>query len=159
MARLSVGCLTLENREMRMLDIAISYARARIDAQINIRKRLGQECPELLTDAQLSKLEERMVRSVHVQRQARRDDSQRRANAAGVAMNRPEQIDVAPYGDLEALARRKVRQLSLARSLGRIQKPSPLSKWQEATPAVSVITAVIGLAATVLTAYWKLKYK
>ena len=94
------GSNWLENREMRMLDIAISYARAVIDAQIDIRKRLGQECPELLTDAQLSKLEERMVRSVYVQRQARRDDYQRRANAAGVA-----DLDGAaePHGEMNRI--------------------------------------------------------
>jgi hypothetical protein len=121
------GSNRLENREMRMSVMVLDYQRTLIAARIDIRKRLGLECSELLSDAQLSKLEETMLRSVQVVRQARRDDYQRRAAAVGVPMHRPEQRDTAEYGDLEALVRREIRKLSLARSLGRAVKPAGTS--------------------------------
>jgi TIR domain len=114
------GSNRLINREMRMLPLTLDYQRTIIAARLQIRKRLALECPELLSDAQLSTLEEAMLGSVEVARQARRDDCQRRAAAAGVPVLRPEERDAAEYGELEAQIRREIRQLSLARSLGRL---------------------------------------
>ena len=125
------GSNRLINREMRMLPLTLDYQRTLIAARVEIRKRLALECPELLSDAQLSKLEEAMLRSVQVARQARRDDCQRRAAAAGVPVLRPEERDAAEYGEVEAHIRRELRQLSLARSLGR----SGEKKQVEAVPA------------------------
>jgi hypothetical protein len=116
----------LENREMRVSAMVLEYQRTLIAARIEIRKRLGLECSQLLSDAELSKVEETMLRSLQVARQARQDEYQRWAHAAGVPVSLPEQRDAAAYGDLEVVIRREVRKLSLARSLGRIQKPSRL---------------------------------
>ena len=113
----------LENREIRMSAMVQEQQRALISARLEIRKRLGLKCPALLSDAQLSKLEETMLRSVRAVRQGRRDDYERRAHAAGVQVRRSEHRDAAQYGDLEALVRREVRQLVLARSLGRTANP------------------------------------
>lgn len=146
------GSNWLENREIRMSAMVLDYQRTLIAARIDIRKRLGLECPELLSDAQLSKLEETMLRSLHVGRQARRDDYQRRAHAAGVPILRPEQRDSAAYGNLEALVRRELRQLSLARSLGRIPRPSSLkSLFKE--PLIRLLTAILALVAAVVGLY------
>ena len=56
------GSNWLENREMRMSEMALGYERTSIFDRIEIRKRLALECPELLSDAELSKLEESMLR-------------------------------------------------------------------------------------------------
>jgi hypothetical protein len=152
------GSNWLENREMRMSAMVLEYQRTLIAAQIEIRKRLGLECPALLSDAQLSKLEETMLRSLRVGRQARRDDYARRARAAGVPAQRSEHRDAAEYGDLEALVRREVRQLVLARSLGRIgKKPSRLwsmfkvgSEWE---PLVKLLAAILGFGGAAIALY------
>src|SRR6266545_4506924 len=60
------GSNRLINREMRMLPLTLDYQRTLIAARVEARKRLGLECPELLSDALLSKLEETMLRSVQV---------------------------------------------------------------------------------------------
>lgn len=142
----------LENREIRMSAMVLDYQRTLIAARIDIRKRLGLECSELLSEAQLSKLEEIMLRSVLVVRQARRDDYQRRAAAVGVPMYRPEQRDAAEYGDLEALVRREIRKRSLARSLGRDVKPAGTSQawklWSDPvwSKVIAGLIALIGAA-------------
>jgi hypothetical protein len=119
------GSNWLENREMRMSALMIDYQRKMIAAQVEIRKKLAAECPDLLSGAELAKLQETMLHSVRIARQARRDDYTRRAAAGGFPMRRPEQSDAAAYGDLEELARREIRKLVLARSLGRMPvKPS-----------------------------------
>jgi hypothetical protein len=133
-----------------------------IAAHIEIRKRLGLECTALLSDEQLSKLQETMLQSVRAGRQARRDDYERRARAAGVPAHRSEHRDAAEYGDLEALVRREVRQLALARSLGRIgKKPSPLKAivkaWSETEPLVKLVTALLTFAAAVIGLYLKFR--
>ena len=121
------GSNWLENRAMRMSALMLEYQRTLIAARIDTRRKLGIECPELLSDAELSELDEIMLRSVQVAPQVRRDDYQRRAVAAGIPMRRTEQIDAAAYGDLEELVRREIRKLSLARSLGRTVKPAGTS--------------------------------
>lgn len=155
------GSNWLENREKRMSDIVLTYQRTIIAARIDIRKRLGLECAQLLSDAELSKLEEAMLCSLQVAWQVRRDDYQRRAHAAGVPISRPEQRDAAAYGDLEAWVRREVRKLSLARSLGRIQKPSRLKSifkpWPELEPVMKLLTAILLLAAAAIGLYLKLR--
>src|SRR5262245_19504385 len=83
----------LVNREMQLLDIVVDYSRALINAWIEIRQRLGQQCSALLADSQLSALEKTLVQLVQGQRQARREDYQRRSHAAGVKMVQPEQRD------------------------------------------------------------------
>ena len=152
------GSNWLENREMRMSARVLEYQRTLVAAQIAIRKRLGLECPALLSDAQLSRLEETMLRSLHVGRQARRGDYERRARAAGVPAQRSEHRDAAEYGDLEALVRREVRQLVLARSLGRIgKKPSRLrsmfkvgSEWE---PLVKLLAAILAFGGAAIALY------
>jgi hypothetical protein len=151
---------SLENREMRMSDMALEDERSLIAAQIDIRKRLALEYPELLSDEELSKLEESMLRSVQACRLARRGDYERRARAAGVPMLRPKDRDVAAYGDLEALVRRALRTLALDRSLGRLEKPEPrkrtilpaLSQWE---PSIKLLAAVVGLVAGLIALYLK----
>jgi hypothetical protein len=110
---------SLENREMRIAELTVADVRAMIADRIELRKRLASECEGLLSNQELSKLEQSMLESVRVARAARRGDYQRRAAAAGVPMLRPEQRDAGQYGDLEALVRREVRQLALGHSLGR----------------------------------------
>ena len=144
------GSNWLENREMRMSEMALGYERTSIFDRIEIRKRLALECPELLSDAELSKLEESMLRSVQVARQCRRDDYERRASAAGVTTHRPNQGDIAAYGLLEALVRREARQLELARRLGRIDKPGTWTRGDKlklAALAVPLLLALLALLA------------
>lgn len=143
------GSNRLENREMRMSDMVLEHERTLIAARIDIRKRLALECPELLSDAQLSKLGESMLRSVHMARLARRDDYERRARAAGAPMHRANQRDAADYGVLEALVRREVRQLELARTLGRVGKSGTWTREEKlklaawAVPALLVLIALL----------------
>jgi hypothetical protein len=148
------GSNRLENREMRVSDMVCDYQRTLINAQIDIREKLGIECPELLSDAQLAKLQETMLGLVQAGRQVRRDDYKRRAYAAGIPMRRPEQSDAAAYGDLEELVRREIRKLALARSLGRVQKPSRLKSlfkvWLDMEPVIKALTAFIALAAAAI---------
>ena len=153
------GSNWLENREMRMETITLESHRALITTRIEIRKRLGLECPELMSNAQLSQLEETMLRTVQLERIAQREDYQRRAHAAGVPMLRSEQRDAAAYGELEALIRRDVRQLSLALSLGRLggKKPSRLraifkagSEWE---PLIKLLGAILAFAGAAITLY------
>jgi hypothetical protein len=158
------GSNWLENREIRMSALMLDYQRTFIAAQIDIRKKLATECPDLISDAELAKLQETMLHSVQMARQARRDDYTRRATAAGVPMRRPEQYDAAAYGDLQELAQREIRKLSLARSLGRIEKPSRLKRlfrvWLDMEPVTKALTAFIALATAVLgllAAIFKLK--
>jgi len=148
------GSNWLENREILMSALMLDYQRTLIAAQIDIRKKLASECPDLLSDAELAKLQETMLHSVEIARQARRDDYTRRATAAGVSMRRPEQYDAAAYGDLQELAQREIRKLALARSLGRIEKPSRLKSlfkmWKALTPFIVLAAAVLGLLAAIL---------
>src|SRR5229473_1264878 len=65
------GSNWLENREIRMSEMALQFSRTLILARIDMRNRLGLECPDLLADGELAKLEESMLRSVGVSRQAR----------------------------------------------------------------------------------------
>ena len=113
----------LENRENRMSALALECQRALIATRMELRKRLAQECPDLLSDTELRKLENSMLDSVRAARLARRDDYHRRALAAGVPMFRPEERDAAEYGDVSAFVRRETRKLLLDRSLGRTAKP------------------------------------
>lgn len=87
----------LENREMRMLPLMLEHQRSLIETKINIRTELGRQCPELLSDSELAKLQETILQSVRIARQARRDDYTHRAAAAGVPMRRPEQSAAAAY--------------------------------------------------------------
>jgi hypothetical protein len=103
-----------------------------------------------------------MLRSLQVGRQARRDDYERRARTAGVQPVRSQHRDAAEYGELEALVRREVRQLALARSLGRIgKKPSPIKAlfkaWSEAEPLIKFVTALLALATAIIGLYLKLR--
>ncbi len=150
------GSNRLENREIRMSAMVLAHERTRISHRIDIRKRLGLECPELLSDKQLSKLEETMLRSLQVARQTRRDDYQRRAHAAGVPILRPDQRDAATYGDLEVLVRREVRRLLLARSLGRIQKPFRLKSLFKAR-VIGLVAAILTVIAAAIGLYQKFK--
>jgi len=105
------GINWLTNREIRMTALVLASQREVISAGVEIRKRLGQECPELLSDEEILKLEKSMLQSVRTSRAVRRDDYERRAQAAGVPMHRPEQQDAAEYEALEALIRREMRKL------------------------------------------------
>jgi hypothetical protein len=149
----------LINREMRTLPLTLEYQRSLVAARIEIRKRLGLEYPKLLSDAQLSNLQETMLQSVQVARQARRGDYERAAAAAGVPVVRPAQSDAAEYGDLEALIRREIRLLSLGGSLGRLsgKKQSGIramfklgSEWE---PLIKLLAAVLALAAAAIGLY------
>ena len=131
----------LENREIRVSEMVLEYDSALILARIEIRKRLALECPDLLADGELSKLEESMLRSVQASRQARRDDYERRANAAGVPLLKPRQWDAAAYGNLEALARRKIRQLALAHSLDRGQKQTGVTEQERTFIEQAILAA------------------
>jgi hypothetical protein len=147
------GSNWLENREMRISDMVLEHERTTIFDHIEIRKRLALECPELLSDAELSKLEESMLRSVQVARQVRRDDYERRARAAGVPMHRPNQGDTAAHGDLEGMVRREVRQLELARRLGRMDKPGAWTREDRLKLAAWVVPSLLvllGLLANVI---------
>jgi pyrimidine deaminase RibD-like protein len=135
------GSNWLENREIRVSELVLEYDRALILARIDIRKRLALECPDLLADGELSKLEESMLRSVQASRRARRDDYESRANAVGVAVLRPQQEDAAAYGDLEALARRDVRQLALTRSLGRGHKGAGVTEQERTFIQQAILAA------------------
>ena len=135
------GSNWLENREMRISDMVLEHERTTIFDHIEIRKRLALECPELLSDAELSKLEESMLRSVQVARQVRRDDYERRARAAGVPMH------------LEGMVRREVRQLELARRLGRMDKPGAWTREDRLKLAAWVVPSLLvllGLLANVI---------
>lgn len=151
---------SLENREMRMSAMVLEDERALIAAHIDIRKRLAREYPELLSDTELSKLEESMVRSVQAARSARRGDYERRARAAGVPMLRPKERDAAEYGDLEAFVRREVRKLVLDRSLGRMVKPTKtcvLKAVSEREPAIKLGAAILAFLAAAITLYLKFR--
>jgi hypothetical protein len=115
------GTNWLENRGMRMSALMLEYQRTFIAAQIDIRTKLGIECPELVSDAQLVMLQETMLHTVQLVRRVRREDYRRRAQAAGIPMRRSEQKDAAAYGNLEEQVRREIRKLELARSLGRFR--------------------------------------
>ena len=148
------GSNWLENRESKMSGLLVEYQRTLITAQIEIRKKLGAECPDLLSDAELAKLEETMLDSVRAARGARRDDYTRLAAAAGVPMRRPDRLDAAAYGDLEELARREIRKLALGRSLGRmpVKPPSKLFQllrrlWDDPVWSKVIAAAVLALLA------------
>jgi len=64
----------LENREIRMSTMLLEYQRTLIAVRIEMRMRLGLECPTLLSNEQSAKLEEPMLQSLQVGRQARPDD-------------------------------------------------------------------------------------
>ena len=151
---------SLENREMRMSGMVLEDERALIAAHIDIRKRLAREYPELLSDAELSELEESMVRSVQVARLARRGDYERRARAAGVPMLRPKDRDAAEYGDVEVLVRREVRKLVLDQSLGRMAKPTKTSMFKavsEWEPAIKLGAAILAFLAAAIPLYLKFR--
>jgi hypothetical protein len=149
------GSNWLENREMRMSAMVLEFQRTLSMAQIDIRKRLGLDCPELLSETELSTLQETMLRSVKTGRQTRRDDYRLRATAAGIPMHRSDQADAAQYGTLKASVRREIRKLSLARSLGRTVEPAgtPLvSKlWNDPVWSKVIAVALVTLLATLFT--------
>ncbi len=149
----------LENREMRVSALVVEHQRPSVMARVELRKRIGKECPALLKDKELASLQDSILRGLSASKQARRDDYQRRAHAAGIHALRESHRDDAPYGDLEALARREIRQLALSRSLGRLDgQPSSLAKraWKrfvDAEPIVKLLTALISLGAAAVGLY------
>ena len=155
------GSNWLENREMCMTNIVLEYVRTLVVARMDLRRRLAPECPELLSDAELSKLENSLLSSIRSARSARRDDYELRARAAGVQMVRPKQRDAAEYGNLEALARRKVAELRLDRSLGRTIRPAKslaiLAKkiWHDPVFSKVIAQAILGIVGGVsIAALW-----
>jgi hypothetical protein len=70
-----------------------------------------------------------------------------------VPMHWPNRGDIAEYGDLEVLVRREVRQLELARGLGRMDKPGTWTREDRlklAAWAVPSLLALLGLLANVI---------
>ena len=100
-----------------------------------------------------------MLRSLQVAQQARREDYESRARAAGVLVLRSLQQDAAAYGDLEALVRRELHQLVLDRSLGRVGGPGlsrlgsilkVISGWE---PLIKLIAAILAFATAAIGLY------
>lgn len=143
------GSNWLENREIRLSEMAAEYERTLTAARINIRTRLGQECPELLSKAELSKLDKSMLDALQIARSARRDDYERRAQAAGVPMRRSGERDAAQYGSLEELINREIRQLELARMLSRTGKQTGWTPAHKLT-FVTVVISLLGLLVKVV---------
>ena len=134
----------LENREIRVSEMTVEYESTLIATRIDIRKRLGQECPELLSNAELSKLEKSMLGALQIARLARRDDYERRAQAAGVLMHRSGERDAAQYGRLEELIHREIRQLELARTLLQKVKQTKWS-WERSLAVAGLVVGVLTL--------------
>ena len=60
--------------ESTLLPVRLDYLRGLMQARIDIRRRLGQECPDLLSAERLDALEAEMFRTVDNFRLARDDD-------------------------------------------------------------------------------------
>jgi hypothetical protein len=134
--------------ERTLLPVRLEYLRGLMQARIEIRRRLGQECPDLLS-VELEKLEEEMIRTVDTFRAARDDDYKRRVAASGMPEARSLYRDDAEYGEVVALIRREVRQLRLGRELGRGKKPA-VTRDQKLV-IVGIVIALVALVITAMT--------
>lgn len=135
------GANWLENREIRMSKVVLDYDRTLILARLDIRKRLALECPDLLADGALAKLEASMLLAVRMSRLARRQEYENLAHAAGVPALAPKALDTASYGDLEALVRREVRQLALGLTLGRRNKVGTVTEQDRVFMLQAILAA------------------
>lgn len=115
------GSNWLENREIRVGALYIEWERGMIERRIALRRKLALECPDLVNDAELDKLERSMLSGVRTLKQAKRDEYERRARSAGIPIRRSEYGGASEYGELEAMVRREVEQLRLGRNVGRFQ--------------------------------------
>jgi hypothetical protein len=97
--------------ESKLFPVRLKYLRSLMQARIDIRKRLGQECPDLLLAERLDKLEAEMIKTVDNFRLALDHVYKRRVAASGIPDPRSLYRDDAEYGDVVALIRREVRQL------------------------------------------------
>ena len=147
------GSNWLESREMRLSAMVLEHERALVANRIEIRRRLALECPALLSDAEVSKLQESLLGSLQVARQGRWEDYKRRAVEAGVLARRSPQEDAAGYGDLEALVRREIRKLVLDRSSRRLGGRGLSRRMSGWVPLMKLTTAVLGLAASAVALY------
>lgn len=131
--------------ESALLPLRLDYLRALITDHIEIRKRLAQECPDVLSQERLDKLEEEMVCTVHNFRLARDDDFKRRVGVSGMLAARSLGREDAEYGDVVALIRREVQQLGLNQQLGR-EKPGRLTRDAKN----NIVAIVIGIITALL---------
>jgi hypothetical protein len=136
--------------ESALLPVRLDYLRALITDHIEIRKRLAHECPELLSQERLDKLEEEMVRTVDTFRLSRNDDFKRRVAASGMPAARSLYRDDAEYGDVVALIRREVEQLRLSHQLGR-GKPGRFTRDQKIAIVAVGVAIVFGIITVILT--------
>jgi hypothetical protein len=136
--------------ESALLPVRLAYLRALITDHIEIRKRLAQECPDLLSHERLDKLEEEMVHTVDTFRLARDDDFKRRAAATGMPTARSLYREDGEYGDVVALLRREVQQLRLSHEVGR-GKPSRFTRDQKIAIVAVGVAIVFGIITAILT--------
>jgi hypothetical protein len=136
--------------ESALLPVRLDYLRTLITDHIEIRKRLAQECPDVLSQERLDKLEEEMVRTVDNFRLARDDDFKRRVAASGMPSARSLYREDAEYGDVVALIRREVQQLRLNHQLGR-GKPGRFTRDQKIAIVAVGAAIVVGIITAILT--------
>jgi hypothetical protein len=135
--------------ESTLLPVRLEYLRGLMKERIDIRKRLGDECPDLLSQERLTALEADMIRTVDAFRMARDGDYQRRVAASGMPEPRLLYRDDAEYGDVVALIRREVKELALGREL-RTRKKARWSRGDKLTAWGIGIAIVIGIIAAIL---------
>lgn len=140
----------LINRQLRMLPMLVAWERGVIEGRIALRKRLAAECPELLRDSELNGLEASMLRGVRSLRQARRDSYLRKTAAAGARVFDETPSEKGEWGELEAMVRREVAQLRLARRLGRVvpvkqgwSRETKIAVWSISVGVVIAIAATL----------------
>jgi hypothetical protein len=138
--------------ESTLLPVRLDYLRSLMQARVDIRKRLGQECPNLLLAERLDKLEEDMIRTVDHFRLALDGDYKRRVAASGIPEPRSLYRDDAEYGDVVAFIRREVKHLKLGHELGRGKnarkwtRADKIAAWGVgAAIVIGIITAILAV--------------
>ena len=130
--------------ERALLSPRTEYLRTLGADRIEIRKRLGQECPDLLSPANLDALEEEMISTVGTFRVGREEDAKRRYVAAGLRLAIPANHGDAEYGDVVGIVRREVQLLRLRNDLGHGRK-SRFTRDQKIAIAVAVISVFVAV--------------
>jgi hypothetical protein len=136
--------------ESKLLPVRLDYLRSLMQARIDIRKRLGQECPDLLLGERLDRLEEEMIRAIDNCRQEHDSDYKRRAAASGIPGPRSPYRDDAEYGDVVGLVRRGVGRLKLRRELGRGKDERKWSRGDTIAAWALGVAIVVGVIAAIL---------
>ena len=108
--------------ERALMPIRLEYLRALVSDHIEIRKRLAEECQDLLLSESLDALEDEMIRTVDNFRLARDGDFKRRVATSGLPQPRSLYRDDAEYGEVVAMIRREVQLLRLRPDLAKGKK-------------------------------------